>query len=107
MNLGRDGRPLRMRRPIVSHEVLTPARSGIRGSRSFASKGGFPEGEKALRCYQQSPQGVEGLNMSMGRTVEEIRNPDIYADVFSEVVCNNSRVRQREAEDISEENDGL
>ena len=48
-----------------------------------------------------------GLNMSMKRTVEEIRNPDVYADVFSEVVCDNPRVRQRETEDIGEENDGL
>jgi hypothetical protein len=39
--------------------------------------------------------------------VEEIGNPDIYADMLGEVVCNNSRIRNRKAEDISEENDCL
>jgi len=49
MNLGRAGRILRMRRAVESHDILTPARSGERGSKSSMSKGGFPEGG-ALRC---------------------------------------------------------
>ena len=49
MNLGRAGRILKMRRNIEDHDILTPARSGKMGSKSFTSKGGFPEGG-ALRC---------------------------------------------------------
>ena len=41
--LGRVGRTLRIKSARVPNEVLTPARSGIRGSSLFASKGGFPE----------------------------------------------------------------
>ena len=42
-----------------------------------------------------------------GRTVEEIGNPDIYADMFSEVVCDDPWVRQRQTEDVCEEDDCL
>jgi hypothetical protein len=43
----------------------------------------------------------------MQSTIEEVGNPDVYADMFSEVVCDNPWVRQGETEDISEENDCL
>ena len=49
MNLGREGRILKMRRNVESHDILTPARSGTRGSKSSMCRVGFPEGQ-ALRC---------------------------------------------------------
>ena len=42
-----------------------------------------------------------------GRTVEEIRNPDVHTDLFGEVVCNNPRIWQRQTEDVREEDDCL
>jgi len=42
-----------------------------------------------------------------GRTVEEIWNPDIYPNLFSEVVRDNPRIRQWKAEYICEEDDCL
>jgi len=47
------------------------------------------------------------VNRLIERTIEEIRNPDIYTNMFSEVIGDNPGVRQRKAEDISEEDDGL
>ena len=41
------------------------------------------------------------------RTVEEIGNPDVYADMLGEVVGNNPRIRQRKTEDVGEEDDRL
>jgi hypothetical protein len=40
-------------------------------------------------------------------TIEEVGNPDVYTDLFGELVCDNPRIRQGETEDISEENDCL
>ena len=42
-----------------------------------------------------------------GRTVEKIRDPDIYPNLFSEVVRNNPRIGQGKAEDVREEDDCL
>jgi hypothetical protein len=41
------------------------------------------------------------------RTVEEIGNPDVYIDMFSEMVCQNPWIRQGKTEDIREEDDCL
>jgi hypothetical protein len=40
-------------------------------------------------------------------TIKDVGNPDVYTDMFSDVVCDNPWVRQGETEDISEENDCL
>ena len=56
---------------------------------------------KGVRFDVSHPREVD---MPKECTVEEIGNPDIYADMLGEVVCNNSRIRQRKTEDISEEN---
>jgi hypothetical protein len=40
-------------------------------------------------------------------TIEEIGNPDVYTDMFSEVVCYNPWVRQDKTKDIGEEDDCL
>jgi hypothetical protein len=99
-NLGKEGRPLKIRIAILTHENLTPARSGIRGSKSFALNGGFPVGID--QC-----QSREGARKLMESTIEEIGNPDIYTDMFSEMVCHNPWVWQGEAKNIGEENDCL
>jgi hypothetical protein len=41
----------------------------------------------------------------MKRTMEIIRNPDIYTDMLSEMICNNPWIRQSKAKDVGEEND--
>ena len=45
--------------------------------------------------------------MLMQSTIEEIGNPDVYTDTFSEVVCYNPWVRQGKTKDVGEENDSL
>ena len=53
-------------------------------------------------------QSVDELNVSdVGRTVKKIWNPDIYSNMFSEVVRYNPWIRQRKAEYICEEDDCL
>ena len=99
MNPGMARSNFNVRSPEVSHEVLTPARSGIRGSSSFASIGGFPESGVRLNIV------TKGGNMVMKRTTEVIRNPDIYTDMLSEMICNNPWIRQSEAKYVGEEND--
>jgi len=47
------------------------------------------------------------VNRLIERTIEEIRNPDIYTNMFSEVIRDNPGVRQRKTENIGEEDDGL
>jgi hypothetical protein len=43
----------------------------------------------------------------MGRAIEQIRNPDIYTDMLSEVVCDNLWIWRRKTKDVCEENDCL
>jgi hypothetical protein len=43
----------------------------------------------------------------MERTIEEIGHSNIYTNVFSEVVCDNPRIRKRETEYVSEDDDSL
>lgn len=38
----------------------------------------------------------------MQPTVEKIRDPDVHTDVFSEMVCDNLRIRHGNTKDISE-----
>ena len=47
INLGTEGRNLMANFNSLSNGILTPARSGNRGSRVFASAGGFPERNRA------------------------------------------------------------
>ena len=44
---------------------------------------------------------------NVGRTVEEIGNPNVYTDLFSELVGYNPRIRQRKAKDVCKEDDCL
>src|SRR5579863_819633 len=94
----------RMKRPEVSHDFRTPARSGSRGNNSFASAGGFPKEITPRGFAWQSPKGA---HMLTERTIEQFRNPDIYTDMLSEVGGNNPRIRRRKTEYVSEENDCL
>ena len=41
------------------------------------------------------------------RTIEVIRDPDVYTDLFSEVVRNNPWIRQGKTENVREEDDCL
>jgi hypothetical protein len=43
INLGMEGMNLMMNFISLNHEIFTPARSGNKGSKVFASAGGFPE----------------------------------------------------------------
>ncbi len=96
---------LRINFTTLSHEFLTPARSAIKGSRVFASAGGFPE-RSGLR-HQPTHQSEHIVLVVRWRTFEEIGDPDIYPNLFSEVVRNNPRIGQGKAEDVREEDDCL
>jgi hypothetical protein len=55
--------------------------------------------------HQCQPQ--EQAYILMQSTIEEIGNPDVYTNLFGELVCNNPWVRQGETKDIGEENNCL
>jgi hypothetical protein len=64
-----------------------------------------PGGRASTSANHCTRDGIFASNE--GRTVEVIWNPDIYPNLFSEVVRYNPRIRQRKAEYISEEDDCL